>query len=205
MLRHVCSLANIPRNDGNCNESTCLGIFLHKAFAGSEREFSLFQTPQHPAKREEVSMGIFSKWSRVFATVLVAFALLIGGCASTTEGQLRVFGSTVGGAVVGAAAGAAVGSLSGDAGKGAVIGGAAGGLLGWSSQQSAETERQRRAQFAWLMEQERLERERGVSRCHVTRIVRDGKVFTEEVCEGEREFSGYPSGSSSLTTSYGRW
>lgn len=57
--------------------------------------------------------------------VLLAAALTIGGCGTTTGDRA---GS---GALMGAAGGALIGSLSADAGKGALIGAGAGALGGY--------------------------------------------------------------------------
>ena len=75
---------------------------------------------------------------RTAFSLLMAMALVLGGCAVTAGRSFAndddgVAASTLGGAAIGAAAGAAGGAVAGKPGKGAAIGAAAGGVAGFLS------------------------------------------------------------------------
>jgi len=67
--------------------------------------------------------------------VVLAAALMLGGCADMSDTQRR----TATGAGVGAAGGALVGSFSGNAGKGALIGAGVGAASGYLYDQNQKS------------------------------------------------------------------
>lgn len=68
--------------------------------------------------------------TRAGLALLLAMALLFGGCANMTETQQRTGKGAVGGAAIGAAAGAIFGAMAGVPGTGAAIGAAVGTAAG---------------------------------------------------------------------------
>ena len=103
---------------------------------------------------------------RAGLAVLLAMALLFGGCAGMTQTQERTGKGAVGGAAIGAAAGAVFGAMAGVPGTGAAIGagvgtavGAAGGYIydQHKKRDEAEAENQR---LRWENEQLRREQAR---------------------------------------------